>query len=81
MPISEASIKVRSGPPSDDDSEDAALATWAGVIPVLTSLGAPEPSPGLREGISLSASAHRLLAEEAARAILTRNGGSRSTSH
>jgi hypothetical protein len=55
MPITEASVKVRTVPPSDDDSDDAARDTWAGVIPVVTSFGAPEPSPGLRDGIALSA--------------------------
>jgi uncharacterized protein len=51
MPIEEASVKIRSGPPDDDDSPDAALAIWAGVIPIVTSFGAPEPSPGLRPEI------------------------------
>jgi uncharacterized protein len=63
MPIGEASAKVRTGPPDDDDSEDAALDVWAGVIPILTSFGEPEPSPGLRPGIPLAASVSRLLAE------------------
>lgn len=61
MPIVEASVKSRSGPPSDDDSPDAALETWAGVIPVVASFGVPEPSPGLRTGIPLAESARRLL--------------------
>jgi len=81
MPISEASVKTRTGPPSDDDSEDAGLDTWAGVLPVVSSYGAPESSPGLRGGIPLSASAHRLLATDAARAVLDRTKrGSGSTS-
>ena len=33
MPLDEASAKVRSGPPGDDE-EDYALPIWAGVIPV-----------------------------------------------
>jgi hypothetical protein len=61
LPIVEASVKVRRGPPDDDDSPDAELDTWAGVIPIVTELGAPEPSPGLRAGIALSASVTRLL--------------------
>jgi uncharacterized protein len=64
MPIEEASVKVRSGPPSDDDSADAALDTWAGVIPIVTSFGAPIPSPGLREGISVTPSVRRLLRKD-----------------
>jgi len=82
MAITEASVKTRTGPPSDDDSDDAALDIWAGVLPIVTSFAAPEPSPGLRDGIRLSPSAHGLLAADAARAVLDRNrGGSRSTSH
>jgi nitroimidazol reductase NimA-like FMN-containing flavoprotein (pyridoxamine 5'-phosphate oxidase superfamily) len=60
LPIEEASAKVRFGPPDDDDSEDAALDTWAGVLPIVTSYGAPEPSPGLREGIAPSAAITRV---------------------
>jgi uncharacterized protein len=56
LTIDQASAKARSGPPTDDDSPDAALDTWAGVVPVVTSFGAPEPSPGLRPGIALSPS-------------------------
>jgi hypothetical protein len=82
MPITEASVKVRTGPPSDDDSDDAARDTWAGVIPVVTSFGAPEPSPGLRDGIALSASAYGLLVDDAAHSVpATSEGGRRSTSH
>jgi uncharacterized protein len=61
MSIEEASVKVRSGPPDDDDSPDAAIDTWAGVIPILTSFGQPEPSPGLRIGIPVAASVTRLV--------------------
>ena len=60
LPIEEASAKVRSGPPNDDDSPDAALETWAGVLPLVTSFGTPEPSPGLRPGIPVPASFGRL---------------------
>ena len=49
--IEEASAKVRSGPPLDDE-EDYALATWAGVLPVHTRYGAPEADPLLRAGIA-----------------------------
>jgi nitroimidazol reductase NimA-like FMN-containing flavoprotein (pyridoxamine 5'-phosphate oxidase superfamily) len=60
MPITEASAKRRSGPPDDDDSPDAAIDTWAGVIPLVTSFGKPIPSPGLRPDIPLSASVRQL---------------------
>lgn len=61
MEIDEASAKVRSGPPDDDDSADAERDTWAGVVPIISSYGSPEPSPGLRPGIAVSDSVRRLL--------------------
>ena len=61
LTIEEASVKVRTGPPDDDDSEDAMLDTWAGVIPIVTAFGRPEPSPGLRPEIAPGASISRLL--------------------
>jgi nitroimidazol reductase NimA-like FMN-containing flavoprotein (pyridoxamine 5'-phosphate oxidase superfamily) len=51
IPIDEASAKVRTGPPLDDE-EDYALAAWAGVLPIHTALGTPEPDPRLRPGIA-----------------------------
>ena len=62
--IDEASAKVRSGPPDDDDSADAERDTWAGVVPIVRSYGPPEPSPGLRPGIELSESVRRLLTRD-----------------
>ena len=61
LPIEEASAKVRSGPPDDDDSPDAELEAWAGVVPIVSSYGTPEPSPGLRPGTPLSDSVARLI--------------------
>jgi uncharacterized protein len=61
LPIDEASAKMRSGPPSDDDSEDAALDVWAGVLPLAWTFGEPVPSPGLRNGITLPASVTKLV--------------------
>ena len=54
MRLDEASVKARSGPPDDDNSPDAALDVWAGVIPIETRFGAPQPSPGLAAGTALS---------------------------
>lgn len=51
LPIEEASAKVRSGDPMDDE-EDYASSAWAGVIPLLSSAGAPEPDARLRAGIA-----------------------------
>ena len=46
LPLAEASVKVRTGPPNDDE-EDYALPVWAGVQPVRTVFGEPEPDPRL----------------------------------
>lgn len=51
MPITEASAKVRTGPPVDDP-EDLALDVWAGTLPLRTVVGAPKPAPDLRPGIA-----------------------------
>jgi uncharacterized protein len=59
--IEEAAVKIRTGPPSDDDSPDAARDTWAGVLPMALQLGDPEPAPGLRDGIPLAPSVRALL--------------------
>jgi uncharacterized protein len=44
--IDEASAKVRTGPPVDDE-EDYSLPAWAGVIPLSIKAEAPEPDPRL----------------------------------
>jgi nitroimidazol reductase NimA-like FMN-containing flavoprotein (pyridoxamine 5'-phosphate oxidase superfamily) len=50
LPIAEASAKVRTGPPLDDE-EDYALNVWAGVVPLKLSAGPPINDPRLPEGI------------------------------
>lgn len=47
LDLVEASVKVRSGPPADDDADVVADRAWAGVVPVRTVFGAPEPAPDL----------------------------------
>jgi uncharacterized protein len=42
IPITEASAKVRTGPPKDDE-QDYALPIWAGVLPLALMPGAPVP--------------------------------------
>jgi uncharacterized protein len=51
MAIDEASAKVRTGPPQDDE-DDYALPTWAGVIPLTAHAGAPRADPRLAPGIA-----------------------------
>lgn len=53
MSLDEASAKVRTGPPVDDD-EDYELDVWAGVIPLNLAAGAPVADPKLADGIAPS---------------------------
>jgi len=50
LPLDEASAKVRTGPPLDDD-EDLELPVWAGVVPLRTVADPPVPDPQLPEGL------------------------------
>jgi nitroimidazol reductase NimA-like FMN-containing flavoprotein (pyridoxamine 5'-phosphate oxidase superfamily) len=52
MELGEVSAKVRTGPPVDDE-EDYALPCWAGVIPVASVQGTPQPDPRLPATIPL----------------------------
>jgi uncharacterized protein len=58
MEIEEASAKVRTGEPKDDE-EDYALDIWAGVIPIRQVVGAVENDPKLKAGVSLPDHLHR----------------------
>ena len=55
LPLDEASVKIRTGPPSDGDSPDAALGVWAGELPLATTWQQPLPDPALPPGIPLPA--------------------------
>jgi hypothetical protein len=50
LDLTEASVKVRTGPPGDDE-RDLDGPVWAGVLPVRTVVGEPEPDPLLPEGV------------------------------
>ncbi|GEL26011.1 hypothetical protein PSU4_49650 [Pseudonocardia sulfidoxydans NBRC 16205] len=50
LDLAEASVKVRTGPPGDDDADIADPAYWAGVLPVRTVFGEAEPAPDLIPG-------------------------------
>jgi nitroimidazol reductase NimA-like FMN-containing flavoprotein (pyridoxamine 5'-phosphate oxidase superfamily) len=52
LPISEASAKIRTGPPLDDE-EDYTLNVWAGEIPVKLTTTAPVADPRLPENIEV----------------------------
>ena len=45
LPLEEASVKVRTGPPLDDQS-DLEWPAWAGVIPLAMVAGPPQPAAG-----------------------------------
>lgn len=51
IPITEASAKVRTGPPLDDEP-DYALPVWAGVVPLRLAAAEPIPDPRLDPGIA-----------------------------
>lgn len=52
LSLDEASVKIRRGGPVDEE-EDYELPVWAGVLPLVTSWGEPEPDPVLPEGIEV----------------------------
>ena len=52
LSLAEASAKIRTGPPGDDD-EDMGLGHWAGVVPLSLQPGAALPSPDLEAGIAI----------------------------
>jgi nitroimidazol reductase NimA-like FMN-containing flavoprotein (pyridoxamine 5'-phosphate oxidase superfamily) len=52
VPLVEASAKIRTGPPIDDE-EDYAMDVWAGVIPLKLEAGEPIKDPRLLEGIEV----------------------------
>lgn len=52
VPIVEASAKIRTGPPLDDE-EDYALNVWAGVVPLRMVAGEPVPDPRLPAEIAV----------------------------
>ncbi|PSL04062.1 hypothetical protein CLV30_10664 [Haloactinopolyspora alba] len=50
LPLDEASVKLRSGPPNDDDPDVAGHEGWAGVLPLRRHWDAPQPCPLLADG-------------------------------
>ena len=52
LPIEEASAKIRTGDPKDDE-EDYEMNVWAGVVPLETFAGEPVPDTKLAEGIEI----------------------------
>ena len=52
LPLDEASAKIRTGGPNDDD-EDYALNVWAGVIPLKMTAGKPSGDTHLKEEMEI----------------------------
>lgn len=52
LPVTEASAKIRTGPPKDE-AEDYALPIWAGVVPIAATYGAAIADPVLPAGIGM----------------------------
>jgi nitroimidazol reductase NimA-like FMN-containing flavoprotein (pyridoxamine 5'-phosphate oxidase superfamily) len=52
LPLVEASAKIRTGPPIDDE-EDMMRNVWAGVLPLGVTTGEAVPDPQLQAGIEL----------------------------
>jgi hypothetical protein len=50
LPIREASAKIRTGPPADDEA-DYALDVWAGVLPLAVKAGEPVADSRLKAGV------------------------------
>jgi uncharacterized protein len=62
LPLEEASAKVRSGPPLDEE-EDMELPVWAGVVPLRSTLGPPQRDAALPAAIHAPSYLSALLGE------------------
>ena len=60
LEITEASAKIRTGPPKDD-KEDYDLDIWAGVLPIEKQFGKPIADPELKQGLELPDSVKRAI--------------------
>lgn len=61
IPLEEASAKIRTGPPADDDA-DLELPVWAGVVGLSTVATEPEPDELLAAGVEAPAYLSEMLA-------------------
>ena len=55
LPLAEASVKIRTGPPDDGDTPDADLGLWAGELPLVSTWQQPVPDPALPPAIPVPA--------------------------
>jgi nitroimidazol reductase NimA-like FMN-containing flavoprotein (pyridoxamine 5'-phosphate oxidase superfamily) len=61
--LEKASAKLRSGPPADDEA-DYDLPIWAGLLPLTTAFGVPEPDPRLAHGIEVPEHVSRMVGRQ-----------------
>ena len=59
LQLTEASAKIRTGPPNDD-KPDYELDIWAGVLPIVKKYGEPIADPKLKKGITIAESVLKL---------------------
>ena len=62
LPLDEASVKVSAGPPADSDDPPPDPAVWAGVLPLHTVAGRPEPAPDVPAGVPVPRSVTGIIA-------------------
>jgi nitroimidazol reductase NimA-like FMN-containing flavoprotein (pyridoxamine 5'-phosphate oxidase superfamily) len=74
MEIEEASAKIRTGPPKDDEP-DYARDCWAGVIPIAQAIGAAIPDPLLKQGVAWPAHLRLFAEDRRLDAVLTEHAG------
>jgi hypothetical protein len=55
LSLDEASVKIRTGGPADDEQDIEDGTSWAGVLPLTRQWEAPVPSPDLRPGWEIPA--------------------------
>lgn len=61
LPLAEASVKIRSGPPSDSADPPPDRAVWAGVLPLRSAAGEPVPGPDVPPGVPVPPSVQAAL--------------------
>lgn len=76
LALDEASVKIRTGPPDDAESPDAALGLWAGELPLVGSWGSRCPTQRCRPALPCRRISGREQAPEPSARAATRRLGS-----
>jgi hypothetical protein len=56
VPLAEASVKLRAAGAEGEPDDGESRAVWAGVLPLRTAAGEPEPDPDVPAGVPVPAS-------------------------